>query len=60
MKELFPGVFKVKGRIATKNSVKGKSVYGEFRITIDDNEYRYWDAERSKACAAFKNGLKNL
>ena len=59
-KELFPGVFEIDGKLATKNLIPGKSVYGEKRVTIDEVEYRFWDPYRSKLSAAIKNGLKEL
>ena len=58
MKEVFPGIYKIKSQFATKNLVKGKSVYGEKRVTMNNKEYRIWDPERSKPCSAFKNRLK--
>jgi len=38
-------------RLATKNLVPGQKVYGEKLITVDGNEYRLWNANRSKLAA---------
>jgi fibrillarin-like pre-rRNA processing protein len=60
VKEIFENVFKIDGKIYTKNLVPGVSVYGEELLKINDVEYRFWDPYRSKPCAAIKNGLKNF
>ena len=54
------GVFKVDGRFATRNLVKGMNVYGEKVVKVDGKEYRIWDHWRSKPAAALKKGLKQL
>lgn len=60
MKEIFPGVFRIDDRTATRNLVPGYSVYGE-RFHWEGNvEYRFWDPYRSKLGAAIAKGLKNL
>ncbi|MEM2963764.1 MAG: fibrillarin-like rRNA/tRNA 2'-O-methyltransferase [Candidatus Anstonellales archaeon] len=60
MKRLFDGIFLVGGRIATKNLVPGKGVYGEKLILEGGIEYRVWDIFRSKLAAAIKKGLKGM
>jgi fibrillarin-like pre-rRNA processing protein len=60
MKELFPGVYKIKGKLATLNSVKGYRVYGEKLVEHGKKEYRIWDPFRSKVAAAIAKGLKEL
>ncbi len=60
MERFFPGVFKVHGRIATKNSVEGSRVYGEKLVRMRGGEYRIWDPFRSKLAAAILNGLKDF
>jgi fibrillarin-like pre-rRNA processing protein len=60
MKEIFPGVFKIKNQIATKNLVAGRSVYGEKRIMDGGIEYRLWDPHKSKLAAAIMNRLKTM
>jgi len=44
-------------RLATKNLIPGRNVYGERLIRFEGVEYRVWDAFRSKLAAAI---LKNL
>lgn len=44
-------------RLATKNLVPGRNVYGERLIRFEDEEYRVWDAFRSKLAAAILKGL---
>jgi fibrillarin-like pre-rRNA processing protein len=58
----FPGVFSVRledgaRRLATKNLVAGKNVYGERLVIHKGLEYRIWDPFRSKLAAAILNGL---
>lgn len=59
MKEIFDNVFEHEGRILTRNRVPGKKVYGENLLRINGFEYRAWNPNRSKLCAAIKNGLRN-
>jgi len=50
-----PRIFKDnKGRLYTKNLVKGQRVYGERLIEYRGEEYREWIADRSKLAAAIK------
>ena len=69
----FPGVFIAKGKeeyLVTLNMVPGESVYGEKRITLDEDkkndatapkiEYRVWNAFRSKLAASIVNGVENI
>jgi fibrillarin-like pre-rRNA processing protein len=44
--------------LATQNLDRGKSVYGEKMMEIDDLEYRIWEPYRSKLAAAILKGLK--
>lgn len=60
MKQLFSGVFDVKGNVATINAVPGFRVYGEKLVNMDGAQYRMWDPFRSKLCAAINNKLKNF
>ncbi len=60
MKELFPGVYSIDGKLATKNLVPGKTVYGEELVEDKGIEYRMWTPYRSKLSAAIMNGLKTL
>lgn len=58
MKELFPGVWKDRGRLLTRNLVPGFRSYTEQLVTIGGAEYRVWDPNRSKLAAAVMKGLK--
>lgn len=60
IKELFPGVYSIEGKIATANLVKGKKVYSEDLFMIENVEYRSWTPYRSKLSAAIMNGLKHF
>lgn len=62
----FPGVFIARGKedaIVTRNMVPGESVYGEKRISHEENgekvEYRAWNPYRSKLGAAILSGVEN-
>lgn len=61
----FGGVFVARGKedaIVTKNMVPGDSVYGEKRISVEDQgtktEYRAWNPFRSKLGAAILGGIE--
>ena len=60
VKEIFPNIFSINNKIATKNISPGFSVYGEELIKIKNVEYRFWNPFRSKIAAAIKNGLKEV
>ncbi len=47
-------------RLATKNLVPGRRVYGEKLFNWRGAEYREWNAYRSKLAAALLRGLKEL
>jgi fibrillarin-like pre-rRNA processing protein len=47
-------------RLATKNLTPGRHVYGERLIHFKGDEYRIWDAFRSKLAAAILKGLKKV
>ena len=57
MEEVFPGVYRIKDRIATKSYAPGFKVYKEETIVIDGIEYRFWDPYKSKLSAAIIKGL---
>lgn len=57
MQQIFDGVYSDGKNIYTKNLIPKKRVYGEKLITINNIEYREWDAYRSKYGAGIKNGL---
>lgn len=60
MKQIFPGVYKIRGKIVTENSTPGFRVYDEKLIRKNGKEYRIWDPYRSKLAAAILNGLRDL
>ncbi len=47
-------------RLATKNLVPGKTVYGERLVSFNGLEYRLWDAFRSKLAAAIIKGIRTV
>jgi fibrillarin-like pre-rRNA processing protein len=57
MQQLFEGIYSDGKNIYTKNLTPGKKVYGERLIREGGEEYREWDAYRSKYGAGIKNGL---
>lgn len=64
----YKGVFIVKGKedaLATINMVPGESVYGEKRVSVNNDagtpvEYRVWNPFRSKLAAAMMGGLEEV
>lgn len=60
VREIFEGVYKINGRLATENLAKGVRVYDEELMKIDGKEYRSWNPYRSKLAAAMLKGMKNM
>ncbi|MCX8163246.1 MAG: fibrillarin-like rRNA/tRNA 2'-O-methyltransferase [Candidatus Micrarchaeota archaeon] len=60
IEEIFEGVFKINGFLATKNFVRATRVYDEKIFLINSVEYREWNFFKSKLAAAIKKGLKNF
>jgi len=60
MREIFPGIYKWRNKLWTKNLVPGQQVYGERLATFNDIEYREWNPFRSKLAAAIVKKLKHL
>ena len=58
--KLFEGVYRVDGKLATKNLTPRKKVYGEDLVKHSGTEYRMWNPYRSKLAAALINGLENM
>jgi fibrillarin-like pre-rRNA processing protein len=58
--EIFPNVWKHKGKLLTKNLVPGYKGYTVQLLKIDNKEYRVWDPNRSKPAAAIAKGLKHF
>lgn len=59
-KELFEGVYKLNGRLATENLARDFKVYGEDLTTVGEKQFRSWNPYRSKLAAAILKGLRNL
>ncbi|AKB86125.1 fibrillarin-like rRNA/tRNA 2'-O-methyltransferase [Methanococcoides methylutens] len=61
-KELSDGIFEVqksgKRFLGTKNAVPGSAVYGERLVEMEGDEYRIWDARRSKLGAMVLKKMK--
>lgn len=60
MKQIFGGVYKINGKLATENLVSGFRVYDERLIKEKGREFRTWDPFRSKLAVAIGNGLKEF
>lgn len=60
IKQVFPGIYSIEGRLATRNLVRGQPVYGERIVKMENGEYRQWDLFRSKLAGAIKKGLKEV
>jgi len=60
MEQIFPGVYKEKGKLYTINTSPGNRVYGEHLIIEEGTEYRSWNPYKSKLAAAILKGLKEM
>ena len=60
IQKLFDGVYRIDGKLATQNMVKGVRVYNEDLVEEDGKQYRLWNPYRSKLSAAIMNGLREL
>ena len=58
--ENLTGVYIIEDHIATENLTRGKKVYGEKLVEVEDKEYRIWEQRRSKLGAAILNGMKTF
>jgi fibrillarin-like pre-rRNA processing protein len=58
MKKIQPGIYEENQNLFTRNALPGEDVYGESLRQKDDEEFRAWHANRSKAAAAVKNGIE--
>ncbi len=58
--EIFDGVYKIDGKLATLSIAPGIRVYDEELKKIKNDEYRLWNPYRSKLAAAIINGLSEL
>jgi fibrillarin-like pre-rRNA processing protein len=60
MKELFPGVFLIDGKLATENPVKDYRPFDEDILKVKNREFRVWNPRRSKLAAAITKGIKSV
>ncbi len=60
IKGVFEVVYKIDGKLATKNLAKGSRVYNEELVQHNGVEYRMWNPYRSKLAAAIMKGMKNM
>ncbi|MGC8572350.1 MAG: fibrillarin-like rRNA/tRNA 2'-O-methyltransferase [Candidatus Micrarchaeia archaeon] len=60
VEQIFDGVYKIDGKVATLNLVRGKKVYNEALVDIGGIEYRLWNPYRSKLSAAIMKGLNTF
>jgi len=58
--KLFEGVYRIGGKLATRNLKPGRKVYGEELVKYKEEEYRMWNPYRSKLAAAIINGMENM
>jgi fibrillarin-like pre-rRNA processing protein len=56
----FENIFWIGDKLATKNLTPGKNVYGEKLFKENSQEYRIWDAYRSKPAAALYKKLHHF
>jgi len=60
MKEIFPGVFLIDDKLATKNSIPGYRPFKEQIVKVGKDEFRLWDPTRSKLAAAILKKIKEV
>ncbi len=60
LQQVFDGVYRINGKLATLNYAAGRKVYGEELVRSGGKEYRIWNPYRSKLGAAIAKGLKEL
>jgi fibrillarin-like pre-rRNA processing protein len=60
MKEIFPGVYSIDGRLAVENSVPGFRPFDDELVREGKKEYRIWNPNRSKLGAALVKGIKEM
>ena len=60
LSEIFPGIYRIDGKLATKNFAPGTKVYGEKLVSVRNVEYRLWDLYRSKLAGAISKGLSHV
>lgn len=60
MKEIFPGIFLIDNKVATKNSILGYRPFNEQIMKVGKDEFRLWDPTRSKLAAAILKKIKEV
>jgi fibrillarin-like pre-rRNA processing protein len=60
IREIFNGVYRINGKLATENLARGIKVYDEDLISAEDREYRTWNPYRSKLAASILKSMKNM
>ncbi|MFH1199922.1 MAG: fibrillarin-like rRNA/tRNA 2'-O-methyltransferase [Candidatus Micrarchaeota archaeon] len=60
MQQVFPGVYKVDGKLATKSIAPGFLVYKEDIKKAEGSDFRIWEPKRSKIGAAIVKGLRQM
>ncbi|MDE1865287.1 MAG: fibrillarin-like rRNA/tRNA 2'-O-methyltransferase [Candidatus Micrarchaeota archaeon] len=58
--EPFRSVYRIGGKLATRNLTPGRKVYGEELVRYKNAEYRAWNPYRSKLAAAIIKGMKGM
>ncbi|MEK6953476.1 MAG: fibrillarin-like rRNA/tRNA 2'-O-methyltransferase [Candidatus Micrarchaeota archaeon] len=56
--QIFPGVYRINGKLCTVSTLKGFKVHDEDIIKAEGKEFRDWDPFHSKLAAAISRGLK--
>ncbi|MBI4043559.1 MAG: fibrillarin-like rRNA/tRNA 2'-O-methyltransferase [Candidatus Diapherotrites archaeon] len=60
LEKVFPGVWKYKDTLLTRNLVPGVKGFGSEMVAVEGVEYRMWNPYRSKLAAGIMNGLKKF
>jgi fibrillarin-like pre-rRNA processing protein len=60
VRQIFDGVYKVDGKLATRNLARDRRVYDEELVEYEGEQYRLWNPYRSKLAAAIMKGMKEL
>jgi fibrillarin-like pre-rRNA processing protein len=60
MKEIFPGVYSIEGRLAVLNPVPGYRPFDDEVVKVGKKEFRMWNPYRSKLGAALVKGIKEF
>lgn len=58
--QVFPGVYRINGKLATQSTQKGFKVHKEDLLKMEGKEFREWDPFHSKLAAAVARGLRTF